>query len=77
MSCPKHDTGGGPCYCDNKEDRNMFRSLGKLVGDVVEIAVAPVEVALDVTRVITKPIADVAKATAETVKEVTDDITKD
>lgn len=55
----------------------MFDSLLKLGKDVVDIAIAPVEVAIDVTRVVTKPVADVAKATAETVKEISNDITKD
>ena len=55
----------------------MFDSLIKLTKDVVDIAVAPVQVAVDVTRVVTKPVADVANATAGTIKELTDEITKD
>lgn len=48
----------------------MFKSLVNLTKDVVDIATAPIEIALDVTRGITKPIAEEAK-------EVVDDIKKD
>lgn len=47
----------------------MFGSIGGLLGDVVKIATAPVSIAVDVTRVVTKPIADAAQ---EVVKEVKD-----
>lgn len=53
----------------------MFKSLIGIVKDVAEIAAAPVEIAADLTRVVTKPVADIAKATADEVKEVTKDIT--
>jgi hypothetical protein len=53
----------------------MFGSLLGVVTDVVKVAVAPVEIALDVTRVVTKPIADLAEEAAAEVKEVTKDIT--
>ena len=55
----------------------MFGSLGKLVGDVVDVVTAPVEVALDVTRLVTKPIADAAQTVAKEVKEITTDVIDD
>lgn len=58
------------------EGVKMFGELFKLGEDLVKVAVAPVEVALDVTRVVTKPLADVATSTVETVKDLTKDITK-
>lgn len=47
----------------------MFKSLIGIVSDVVTVAVAPVEIAADLTRVVTKPIAEVAKDIADDVKE--------
>ena len=55
----------------------MFDSLIKLVGDVATVVTKPVEAAVDVTRVVTKPLADVAKGAADTIKEVTKGITDD
>ncbi len=55
----------------------MFRSLLGVVSDVVKVAAAPVEVALDVTRCVTKPVADAAEAVASEVKEIAEDITRD
>lgn len=49
----------------------MFKSLMGVVGDAVKIVAAPVEIALDVTRAVTKPIADVAQ---EAVKEIKKDL---
>jgi len=49
----------------------MFDSLLKLTGDVVKIAVAPVEIAVDTARVVTKPVADVAEEIVKGVKDVT------
>lgn len=48
----------------------MFKSLIDLTKDVVEIASTPVEVAVDATRAVTKPVA-------EAMKEVKDDIKKE
>jgi len=39
----------------------MFKSLFSLAKDVVEIAVAPVEIAANLTREVTKPIAEELK----------------
>lgn len=50
---------------------NMLGSLVGVASDVVKIATAPVEIALDVTRAVTKPIADVAQ---EAVKEIKKDL---
>ena len=51
----------------------MLKSLLGVVTDVVEIAAAPVEIAADVTRAVTKPVADAAKETVKGVKEITKD----
>lgn len=54
---------------------NLFKSLGSLAGDVIDIVTAPVQIAVDLTRVTTKPLADMAKEVAgetnKMVKEVT------
>lgn len=47
----------------------MFGSLVGLVGDALKIAAAPVEIAVDVTRAVTKPVADAAQQVAKDVKE--------
>ncbi len=39
----------------------LFKSLLELTEDVVAIATAPIEVAVDVARAATKPVADAAK----------------
>lgn len=49
----------------------MFGSLFGLVEDTVKIATAPIEIAVEVTRVVTKPLADVAEEIVEGVKNVT------
>ena len=49
----------------------MFKSLFSLAGDVVTIATAPVELAVDLTRTVTKPLADASKQVVEGVKELT------
>jgi len=55
----------------------MFNSLIGLVTDVAKVAVAPVEIAIDVTRCVTKPLADLAGEISEEVKEATMDVTED
>ena len=55
----------------------MFGSLTRLVTDVVKVAVAPVEMAIDVTRVVTKPMADLAEEATAEVKDAVRDITED
>ncbi len=54
----------------------MFKSLYNLTKDVVEIAAAPVEVAADLTRIATKPVADLAKEAKEVVSEATNEATR-
>jgi hypothetical protein len=54
----------------------MFKSLVGLVSDVVEVVAAPVEIAVDVTCVVTKPVADLANEAVAEVKEATKDITE-
>ena len=52
----------------------MFKSLFGIVEDAVKIVSAPIEIAADLTRVVTKPVADIAQAAAEEVKDATNDI---
>lgn len=51
----------------------MFNSLFGVVTDVAKIVTAPVEVALDTTRVVTKPLADVAEEIVEGAKDLIND----
>lgn len=51
----------------------MFKSLIDLTTDVVRIAAAPVEVAVDLTRIATKPLADAAQEIVQDVKSSTKD----
>jgi len=46
-----------------------------LFNDIVEIAKAPVSIASDTIRVVTKPVADVAKEVSKEVKDAVKDIT--
>jgi hypothetical protein len=52
----------------------MFGSLLGVATDLVKVAVAPVEIAADVARVITKPAADLAQEVTKEVKEATRDV---
>lgn len=48
--------------------------LGSLLGvatDLIKIAAAPVEIAVDITRAATKPVADAAQEVAKEVKDLT------
>lgn len=49
----------------------LIKSLTSLASDVVEIAVTPLEVSADIAEAVISPIADVAKETKETIKEIT------
>jgi|TARA_Y100000310_G_scaffold12531_2_gene12902 hypothetical protein len=61
-----------PCVFSIKRKRFfMFGSLFDIAKDVVDIATAPVEVAVDVTRAVTKPIAETAQ---EIVKDIKDEL---
>lgn len=55
----------------------MLSSLTGLFTDVVKVVAAPVEIACDVTRCVTKPLADAAECVVDEVKECTKDITED
>lgn len=46
----------------------MFGSIGGIIGDVLKVAAAPVQVAADLTRAVTKPLADAAQQVAKDVK---------
>ncbi len=47
----------------------MFGSLLNVVKDVATIVTAPVEIALDVTSAVTKPIADTVSDAVKGIKE--------
>ncbi len=47
----------------------MFGSLVGIFSDVVKVAVAPVELALDLTSTVTKPVADEVQKAVKTIKE--------
>lgn len=49
----------------------MFKSLIGIVEDCAKIVIAPVAIAADVTRAVTKPIADVATDTVNGMREIT------
>jgi len=53
----------------------MFKSIFGLVEDVATVVTAPVEVAVDLTRCVTKPLADAAEAVTDEVKDATKEIT--
>ena len=55
----------------------MFKSLLGIVEDVTKIVSAPVEIAIDVTRALTKPIADASQEVVKEVKETTKDMGAD
>ncbi len=46
----------------------MFSSILGLVGDVVKIAATPIEIAVDLTRAVTKPIAEFAEEFKDDIK---------
>ncbi len=50
----------------------MLDSLFGVAKDLVKIAAAPIEVAVDLTREVTKPLADAASEVVESVKEACD-----
>lgn len=47
----------------------MFGSLFGIVSDVVKVAAAPVVVAVEVTRTVTKPVADEVTKAVEVIKK--------
>ena len=53
----------------------MLGSLLNVVSDVVKVVAAPVEIALDITSVVTKPIADLSQEAVSEVKSAVKDIT--
>lgn len=55
----------------------MFKSLIGIVEDVAKIAIAPVSIAADITRTVTKPLADAAEAVADEVGDLTKDLRDD
>ena len=55
----------------------MLKSLLDLTGDVVRTVAAPVGMAADAARVVTKPVADAAEEMARDVNKATKDLTED
>ena len=55
----------------------MLKSLFGIVEDVAKIAVAPVKVAADLTRAVTKPLADAAESVADEVEDLTKELRDD
>lgn len=53
----------------------MLKSLFGLVGDVAAIAFTPGRIAVDLARVVTKPLADTARAVSDDVHEAVSDTT--
>lgn len=53
----------------------MFGSLLGVITDTAKIVAAPLEIAADLTRVVTKPVAELAQEVAKEVKQVSKDIT--
>ncbi len=49
----------------------MFQSLFNVVKDVATIVTAPVEVVLDLTAAVTKPVAEVVEGLVEDIKSCT------
>lgn len=49
----------------------MFDNLINIVSDVAKVVVAPVEISLDLTSTITKPIAELAEDLVQEIKEAT------
>jgi hypothetical protein len=45
--------------------------FGNLLSDVIDIVKAPVEITLDVTRAVTKPVAELANEAVKEVKNAT------
>tara|TARA_Y100000815_G_scaffold269422_1_gene292134 strand:- start:72 stop:269 length:198 start_codon:yes stop_codon:yes gene_type:complete len=63
------------CGLKLEAEMDIFKSLAGVADDVLKTALAPVEVAADMTRIVTKPIADAAEQITEDVKEASKDIT--
>lgn len=51
----------------------MFSSIFGIAKDIVKVAVAPIEIAADVTRSITKPVADAVEEVVNDIKEELND----
>ncbi len=52
----------------------MFKSLVNLAGDVLKTAAAPIEVAADLARVVTKSLANAAETIRDEVKGAAKDM---
>lgn len=49
----------------------LFDSVLDLTKNVADVAIAPIEIAVDVTNAAIKPVADLANETVEEVKDAT------
>lgn len=54
----------------------MFGTLFDLATDVVKVVTAPIEIALDTTRVVTKPMGDLAQEAVSEIKQATKSVTE-
>jgi hypothetical protein len=48
-----------------------------ILGDIATIVTAPIKIAHDTTRIVTKPLADAVEAVVDEVEEISKDITDD
>ena len=51
----------------------LLKSVTDLTKDVIDIATAPVEIAVDSARIITKPIAEASKEVVKEIKKSTEE----
>ena len=51
---------------------SLFKSVVDLATDVAQVVVAPVEMAVDLTDAVVKPVAEVAKDLANDIKSLKD-----
>jgi hypothetical protein len=59
--------------CPNRATGFMFDSIFGAVADTVKIVTAPVSVAADIARTVTKPLAEVSEDIVESVKDESND----
>ena len=55
----------------------MFKSLFGIAEDLIKVVAAPIEIAADVTRSVTKPVADVAQEAVKEIKSATKELRED
>lgn len=55
----------------------LIKTVTDVASNVVDVVVAPVEIAADLAKVTTAPLAGMAREVSREVKEVTDEVAKD